>query len=147
MLSQCTRDFEPYNDNLFLCPCLALGFPHCTSSQRGSFLFQFSPVYYFNFKLALLFWVLYGVYKFSCTFIFNAARSLYSCSSPRAKGLFFFLPYPDVVGFHHWVSPHCALGFCSLGQTKINTRPISPKEQKPNAQCGETQWWKPTTSG
>ena len=82
------------------------------------FPLQFSPVYYFNFKLALLFWVLYGLYKFSCTFIFNAARSLYSCSSPRAKGFFFFffLPYPDVVGFHHWVSPHCALGFCSLGE-------------------------------
>ena len=117
MLSQCTRDFGPYNDNLFLCPCLALDFPHCNSSQRGSFLFIF-PLYI----ILILNWLFYSGSCMACTSFLAPSylMLLAACIHVPPLGLkvffFFFVPYPDVVGFHHWVSPHCALGFCSLGE-------------------------------
>ena len=95
MLSQCIRDFEAYNDSLFLCPCLALGFPHCISSQRGSFLFSF-PLYI----ILILNWFFdSGSQSMACTsfLVPSYLMLLQACIRVPSLGLkvfFFFTPLP-----------------------------------------------------
>ena len=107
MLSQCTRDFGPYNDNLFLCPCLALDFPHCNSSQRGSFLFIF-PLYI----ILILNWLFYSGSCMACTSFLAPSylMLLAACIHVPPLGLkvfFFFSSLPRC----SWFPP---LGFPTL---------------------------------